>query len=64
VSTYRVVPLAWLPQAYGLSNRVRDGKAPTQENSGFEQMYGWTTWEQNRACSSLLPREEAGALDT
>jgi ABC-type transport system substrate-binding protein len=28
VSTYRVVPLVWLPQVYGLSARVRDWKAP------------------------------------
>jgi ABC-type transport system substrate-binding protein len=28
VDSYRVVPLVWLPQAYGLSSRVRDWKAP------------------------------------
>jgi len=28
VSTYRVVPIAWLPQVYGLSERVRDWKPP------------------------------------
>jgi ABC-type transport system substrate-binding protein len=28
LSTYRVVPLVWLPQVYGLSARVRDWKAP------------------------------------
>jgi len=28
VDTYRVVPLVWLPEAYGLSARVRDWKAP------------------------------------
>jgi ABC-type transport system substrate-binding protein len=28
LSTYRVVPLVWLPQVYGLSVRVRDWKAP------------------------------------
>ncbi|MGA8366123.1 MAG: ABC transporter substrate-binding protein, partial [Candidatus Acidiferrales bacterium] len=28
VSSYRVVPLVWLPQVYGLSARVRDWKAP------------------------------------
>jgi len=28
VSSYRVVPLVWLPQIYGLSARVRDWKAP------------------------------------
>jgi len=28
LSTYRVVPLVWLPQVYGLSTRVRDWKAP------------------------------------
>lgn len=28
VSTYRVVPLVWLPQVYGLSARVRNWKAP------------------------------------
>jgi hypothetical protein len=29
VSGYRVVPLVWLPQVYGLSARVRDWKAPS-----------------------------------
>jgi ABC-type transport system substrate-binding protein len=28
VSSYRVVPLVWLPQVYGLSARVRDWRAP------------------------------------
>lgn len=28
VSGFRVVPLVWLPQVYGLSGRVRDWKAP------------------------------------
>jgi ABC-type transport system substrate-binding protein len=28
LSTYRVVPLVWLPQVYGLSARLRDWKAP------------------------------------
>lgn len=28
VSSYRVVPLVWLPQVYGLSSRVRDWNAP------------------------------------
>jgi len=28
VNSYRVVPLVWLPEAYGLSARVRDWKAP------------------------------------
>jgi ABC-type transport system substrate-binding protein len=28
VSSYRVVPLVWLPQIYGLSARVRDWRAP------------------------------------
>lgn len=28
VSTYRVVPLVWLPQVYGLGARVRDWKMP------------------------------------
>jgi ABC-type transport system substrate-binding protein len=28
VDSYRLVPLVWLPQAYGLSARVRDWKAP------------------------------------
>jgi len=28
VSSYRVVPLVWLPQVYGLSARVRNWKAP------------------------------------
>ncbi|MFZ3217648.1 MAG: ABC transporter substrate-binding protein [Candidatus Acidiferrales bacterium] len=28
LSTYRVVPLVWLPQVYGLSARVRDWKTP------------------------------------
>jgi ABC-type transport system substrate-binding protein len=28
LNTYRVVPLVWLPQVYGLSTRVRDWKAP------------------------------------
>jgi ABC-type transport system substrate-binding protein len=28
LSTFRVVPLVWLPQVYGLSARVRDWKAP------------------------------------
>lgn len=28
VSSYRVVPLVWLPQVYGLSMRVRNWKAP------------------------------------
>jgi ABC-type transport system substrate-binding protein len=28
LNTYRVVPLVWLPQAYGLGARVRDWKAP------------------------------------
>jgi ABC-type transport system substrate-binding protein len=28
VSNYRVVPLVWIPQVYGLSARVRDWKAP------------------------------------
>jgi ABC-type transport system substrate-binding protein len=28
VSTFRVVPLVWLPQVYGLSARVRNWKAP------------------------------------
>jgi hypothetical protein len=28
LNTYRVVPLVWLPQVYGLSERVRDWKAP------------------------------------
>jgi ABC-type transport system substrate-binding protein len=28
VSSYRVVPLVWLPDVYGLSARVRDWKAP------------------------------------
>ena len=28
VTSYRVVPLVWLPQVYGLSARVRDWKAP------------------------------------
>jgi ABC-type transport system substrate-binding protein len=28
VSSYRVVPLVWLPQVYGLGARVRDWKAP------------------------------------
>jgi peptide/nickel transport system substrate-binding protein len=28
VESYRVIPLVWLPQVYGLSARVRDWKAP------------------------------------
>lgn len=28
LNTFRVVPLVWLPQVYGLSGRVRDWKAP------------------------------------
>jgi ABC-type transport system substrate-binding protein len=28
LNTYRVVPLVWLPQVYGLSSRVRDWKTP------------------------------------
>ena len=28
VSSYRVVPLVWLPRVYGLGARVRDWKAP------------------------------------
>jgi ABC-type transport system substrate-binding protein len=28
VSTHRVVPIVWLPQVYGLSERVRDWKSP------------------------------------
>jgi hypothetical protein len=28
VSSYRVVPLVWLPQVYGLGARVRNWKAP------------------------------------
>jgi ABC-type transport system substrate-binding protein len=28
VSSYRVIPLVWVPQVYGLSARVRDWKAP------------------------------------
>jgi peptide/nickel transport system substrate-binding protein len=28
VSSYRVIPLVWLPQVYGLSARVRDWKTP------------------------------------
>jgi ABC-type transport system substrate-binding protein len=28
LNTYRVLPLVWLPQAYGLSARVRDWKVP------------------------------------
>jgi len=28
VSSYRVIPLVWLPQVYGLGARVRDWKAP------------------------------------
>ena len=28
VSTYRVVPLVWLPRVYGLGSRVRDWKSP------------------------------------
>lgn len=28
VESYRVIPLVWLPQVYGLSTRVRDWKAP------------------------------------
>jgi len=28
VASYRVIPLVWLPQVYGLSARVRDWKAP------------------------------------
>ena len=28
VSTYRIVPLVWLPRAYGLGTRVRDWKIP------------------------------------
>jgi peptide/nickel transport system substrate-binding protein len=28
VESYRVIPLVWLPQVYGLSSRVRDWKAP------------------------------------
>jgi len=28
VSSYRVIPLVWLPQVYGLSSRVRDWNAP------------------------------------
>jgi hypothetical protein len=28
LDTYRIVPIAWLPQVYGLSARVRDWKAP------------------------------------
>jgi hypothetical protein len=33
LSTYRVVPLIWLPQVYGLSARVRDWKAPAPGES-------------------------------
>jgi hypothetical protein len=29
LSSYRVVPLVWLPQVYGLGARVRNWKAPT-----------------------------------
>ncbi len=29
VSSYRVVPVVWLPRTYGLGSRVRDWKAPT-----------------------------------
>jgi hypothetical protein len=28
VGSFRVVPLVWLPQVYGLGSRVRDWKAP------------------------------------
>lgn len=28
VNSYRVAPLVWLPEVYGLSARVRDWKAP------------------------------------
>jgi hypothetical protein len=33
VSSYRVVPLVWLPQVYGLSARVRDWNAPAPGES-------------------------------
>ena len=28
VSSYRVVPVVWLPRVYGLGSRVRDWKVP------------------------------------
>jgi hypothetical protein len=28
VDSYRVIPLVWLPQVYGVGARVRDWKAP------------------------------------
>lgn len=33
VSTYRVVPIVWVPQVYGLSERVRDWKPPAPGES-------------------------------
>jgi hypothetical protein len=33
VGTYRVVPIVWLPQVYGLSERVRDWKPPVPGKS-------------------------------
>ena len=33
VESYRVIPLVWLPQVYGLSARVRDWKAPAAGES-------------------------------
>jgi hypothetical protein len=33
VASYRVIPLVWLPEVYGLSSRVRDWKPPTAGES-------------------------------
>ncbi len=33
VNSYRVIPLVWLPNVYGLSGRVRDWKAPAPGQS-------------------------------
>ncbi len=41
VSSYRVVPLVWLPRVYGLSARVRDWTPPGPGSRGRWRMFGW-----------------------
>ncbi len=41
MKTFRILPLEWVPQVYGLSARVRDWKAPAPARLGRFPMYGW-----------------------
>ena len=61
LSTYRVVPLVWLPQVYGLSARVRNWKAPGPGESWPLADVWLDTGNANRSPVSLCDKRGSKA---